>query len=120
MTFSTVMTVLCAAYILVYAGMIMYDLFLAKEAVDTTPRMDEEEIDISDELLSFKPTEIGKAMNGWNSAEKLASGSQGRVVMTNGIESEKLVPMMEEMAVLGADSPLGGMIQDWSEHDMAA
>ena len=120
MTFSTVMTVLCVVYILIYAGMIMYDMFLAKEAVDMTPRMEEEEIDISDEALAFKPTEVGKIRNGWNEVESSASGGQKRMAMTNGIETENLVPMMEELAVLGADSPLGGMIQDWSEHDMAA
>lgn len=120
MTFSTVMTVLCVAYILIYAGMIMYDMFLAKETVDMTPKMEEEEIDISDEALAFKPTEVGKVRNGWNETERSASGGQRRMAMTNGIETENLVPMMEELAVLGADSPLGGMIQDWCEHDMAA
>ena len=38
MSFTTVMTFLCVSYIFVYAGMIAYDLFLSKEAVDMTPR----------------------------------------------------------------------------------
>ena len=45
MSFSSIMTFLCIAYILVYAGMILYDMFLSKEAVDITPHIEEEEIE---------------------------------------------------------------------------
>ena len=108
MTFSTVMTFLCVAYILIYAGMIMYDMFLAKEAVDLSPRIEEEEIDISEEAMAFKPTEIGKIHKEWEGVTESSPKAQRQITMTNGI------------AELGQDSPLGGMIQDWSEHDMAA
>lgn len=120
MTFSTVMTFLCVVYILIYAGMIMYDMFLAKEAVDLSPRIEEEEIDISEEAMAFKPTEIGKVSKSWESTSDDAPHAQRPMTMTNGIETDNLVPMMEDLAELGQDSPLGGMIQDWSEHDMAA
>ena len=52
------MTFLCIAYILVYAGMILYDMFLVKEAEDITPQLEEVEIDISEEAMSFQPIEI--------------------------------------------------------------
>ena len=120
MTFSTVMTFLCVAYILIYAGMIMYDMFLAKEAVDLSPRIEEEEIDISEEAMAFKPTEIGKIHKEWEGVTESSPKAQRQITMSNGIETDNLVPMMEDLAELGQDSPLGGMIQDWSEHDMAA
>ena len=114
------MTFLCVAYILMYAGMIVYDMFLAKESVDLSPRIEEEEIDISEEAMAFKPTEIGKVSKEWEGSSETAPIGQGRMTMTNGIETDSLVPMMEDLAELGQDSPLGGMIQDWSAHDMAA
>ncbi len=120
MTFSTVMTFICIAYILIYAGMILYDMFLAKEAVDLAPKIEEEEIDISEEAMAFTPTEIGKDSKGWERQESGTPTTQNEIKMTNGIEAENLVPMMDDLAELGEDSPLGGMIQDWSAHDMAA
>lgn len=120
MTFSTVMTFLSVAYILIYAGMIMYDMFLAKEAVDLSPRIEEEEIDISEEAMAFRPTEIEKVSKCWERTSDDNPHARRPMSMTNGIETDNLVPMMEDLAELGKDSPLGGMIQDWSEHDMAA
>lgn len=114
------MTFLCVAYTLIYAGMIMYDIFLAKEDVDLSPRIDEEEIDISEEAMAFKPTEIEKVTKGWEGMPENTPKAHRQTIMTNGIETDNLVPMMEDLAELGKDSPLGGMIQDWSEHDMAA
>ena len=120
MTFSTVMTFLCVVYILIYAGMIMYDMFLAKGTVDLSPRIEEEEIDISEEAMAFKPTEIGKVSRNWERTPGNTHRVERETAMTNGIETDTLIPMMEDLAELGQDSPLGGMIQDWSEHDMAA
>ena len=120
MTFSTIMTYLCIAYVLVYAGMIAYDLFLVKDTVDLMPIVEEEEIDISDEAMAFQPTEILKVSREWTASEK-AKGTSGNVqTMTGAIEIGTLVPMMEDLSRLGPDSPLGGMIQDWTEHGMAA
>ena len=60
MTFSSIMTFLCIAYVLGYGGMVVYDLFFSKEGVEIAPVMEEEEIDISDEALAFSPIIIEK------------------------------------------------------------
>ena len=111
------MTFLCVAYIFVYAGMIAYDLFISKEAVDLTPTMDEEEIDISEEAMMFSPVMIEK-----DGKEKslVASVASELSRMTGGIELDQLVPMLNELAEKGKDSVLGGLVNDWTEYEQAA
>ena len=41
MTFSSIMTFLCIAYVLGYGGMVVYDLFFSKEGVEIAPVMEE-------------------------------------------------------------------------------
>ncbi len=60
MTFSSIMTLICVGYVLAYGGMVIYDLFLAKEPIVLTPKTEEEEIDISDEAKTFTPVVIDK------------------------------------------------------------
>jgi hypothetical protein len=47
-------------YFLAYAGMILYDLFLAKGAEELAPVVEEEEIDITEEMQTFQPVEVVK------------------------------------------------------------
>lgn len=47
-------------YFLAYAGMILYDLFLAKGAEELAPAVEEEEIDITKEIQTFQPVEVVK------------------------------------------------------------
>ena len=54
------MTFICVGYVLAYGGMVFYDLFLAKEPVELAPKVEEEEIDISDEAKTFNPVIIDK------------------------------------------------------------
>ena len=58
MAFSSIMTFICVGYVLAYGGMVIYDLFFAKEPVKLAPKVEEEEIDISDEAKSFNPVFI--------------------------------------------------------------
>lgn len=58
MAFSSIMTFICVGYVLAYGGMVIYDLFFAKEPVKLAPKVEEEEIDISDEVKSFNPVFI--------------------------------------------------------------
>ena len=58
MAFSSIMTFICLGYVLAYGGMVIYDLFFAKEPVKLAPKVEEEEIDISDEAKSFNPVFI--------------------------------------------------------------
>ena len=60
MAFSSIMTFICVGYVLAYGGMVFYDLFLAKEPVELAPKVEEEEIDISDEAKTFNPVIIDK------------------------------------------------------------
>ena len=54
------MTFICVGYVLAYSGMVIYDLFIAKEPVELTPKVEEVEIDISDEASDFIPISIDK------------------------------------------------------------
>ena len=117
MSFTTVMTFLCVSYIFVYAGMIAYDLFLSKEAVDMTPKVEEQEIDISDEAKTFHPVMIEKEGKEKSLVASIASELSK---MTGGIEMDDLVPMLNELAEKGKDSPLGGLVNDWNEYEQAA
>ena len=101
MSFTSVMTFLCVSYIFVYAGMIAYDLFFTKEAVDLTPKVEEQEIDISDEAKTFHPVMIEK------------EGKEKSLVASIASELSKL-------AEKGKDSPLGGLVNDWNEYEQAA
>ena len=104
MSFTTVMTFLCVSYIFVYAGMIAYDV-------------EEQEIDISDEAKTFHPVMVEK-----DGKEKslVASISSELSRMTGGIEINDLVPMLNDLAEKGKDSPLGGLVNDWNEYEQAA
>jgi hypothetical protein len=117
MSFTSVMTFLCVSYIFVYAGMIAYDLFFTKEAVDLTPKVEEQEIDISDEAKTFHPVMIEKEGKEKSLVASIASELSR---MTGGIEMDDLVPMLNELAEKGKDSPLGGLVNDWNEYEQAA
>jgi len=117
MSFTSVMTYLCVSYIFVYAGMIAYDLFFTKEAVDLTPKVEEQEIDISDEAKTFHPVMIEKEGKEKSLVASIASELSK---MTGGIEMDDLVPMLKELAEKGKDSPLGGLVNDWNEYEQAA
>ena len=95
MSFTSVMTFLCVSYIFVYAGMIAYDLFFTKEAVDLTPKVEEQEIDISDEAKTFHPVMIEKEGKEKSLVASIASELSR---MTGGIEMDDLVPMLNELA----------------------
>lgn len=60
MAFSSIMTFICVGYVLAYGSMVFYDLFLAKEPIVLTPKIEEEEIDISDEVKTFTPVVVDK------------------------------------------------------------
>lgn len=60
MAFTTIFTVVIIGYVFLYIGMIIYDLFFKKDAKDFLPKVEDEEIDISDEAGQFKPILIEK------------------------------------------------------------
>lgn len=60
MAFGTIFTIVIIGYILLYGGMIIYDLFFKKSAADLIPKPEDEDIDISDEARQFHPIIIEK------------------------------------------------------------
>ena len=58
MAFTSIVIGVIVVYVLVYAGMIVYDLFLKKEPVEFMPKPKDVEIDISDEAGQFKPIAV--------------------------------------------------------------
>lgn len=60
MAFSTIFIVVIIGYVFVYAGMIAYDLFIKKDPTDLLPKVEDEEVDISDEVGQFQPILIDK------------------------------------------------------------
>jgi hypothetical protein len=117
MTFSSIMTFLCIAYVLGYGGMVVYDLFFSKEGVEIAPVMEEEEIDISDEAMAFSPIIIEKEDNAPQEEEPVPDDV---VAMTGGIEINDLVPKLEDLSVNGKNSELGAVVNDWNENYAAA
>lgn len=117
MSFSSIMTFLCIAYILVYAGMILYDLFLVKEAEDITPQLEEVEIDISEEAMSFQPIEIDKDEEQETPFE---IPTDGTARMTGGMDFKNVKIAMEDLSVNGEKSGFADMMESWRVHDYAA
>lgn len=59
MAFTSIVIGVIIVYVLVYAGMIAYDLFLKKAPVEFMPKPKDVDIDISDEAGQFKPIAVG-------------------------------------------------------------
>lgn len=60
MSFLSILIPLVGLLLLYYAGMIGYDLYIAKLKKATTAGNTESEIDISDELEGFAPIEVNR------------------------------------------------------------
>jgi hypothetical protein len=93
----------------------MYLKHLEENGLEKT--VDEQEIDISEEAMMFGPVRIEK-----DGKEKslVASVASELSRMTGAIEMDQLVPMLNELAEKGKDSPLGGLVNDWNEYEQAA
>lgn len=60
MAFSTIFIIVIIGYVFVYAGMIAYDLFIKKDPMELVPKVEDEDIDISDEVGQFQSILIDK------------------------------------------------------------
>ena len=76
MAFTSIVIGVIVVYVLVYAGMIIYDLFIKKEPVEFMPKPKDVEIDISDEAGQFKPITVGKSEPKQQPAAALSSSVQ--------------------------------------------
>lgn len=70
MAFSTIFIIVGIGYVLVYAGMICYDLFIKKDPAELLPKVEDEDVDISDEVGQFQPILIDKDAKPDNGKEK--------------------------------------------------
>lgn len=60
MNFTTILVIVIIGYVILYIGMIAYDLFFKKDLTALTPKPEDEDIDISDEAGKFQPILIEK------------------------------------------------------------
>lgn len=60
MNFTTILIIVIIGYVILYVGMIVYDLFFKKDLAALTPKPEDEDIDISDEAGKFQPILIEK------------------------------------------------------------
>lgn len=60
MAFNNVLLFILVCYVIYYLANIGYDMFFRKENVEIVPKVDEEEIDISDLAETFQPVSIVK------------------------------------------------------------
>lgn len=60
MVFSNVLLFILVCYAIYYVANITYDMFFRKENVEIVPKVDEEEVDISDLAETFQPVSIVK------------------------------------------------------------
>ena len=60
MAFNNVLLFILVCYVIYYLANIGYDMFFRKENVEIVPKVDEEEVDISDLAETFQPVSIVK------------------------------------------------------------
>lgn len=60
MAFNNVLLFILVCYIIYYVAIIAYDMFFRKEDVEIVPKVDEEEVDISDLAETFHPVSVVK------------------------------------------------------------
>lgn len=70
MNFSTIVIIVIIGYVILYVGMIVYDLFFKKDLTALMPKPEDEDIDISDEAGKFQPILIEKERHAPQPEEK--------------------------------------------------
>ena len=114
MNFQIFFGFIVVCYICYYLGIVAYDLMVnSKRAASEDDKAQDETVDISDEVREFTPILITRPIIKKQKAAALKRTSQ--MLMTGGIEVERLVPKVEELSQNGEQSELGGLLQDWKE-----
>ena len=116
MNFQIFFGFIVVCYICYYLGIVAYDLMVnSKRAASEDDKAQEEAIDISDEVREFTPVLITRPVVKKQKAAALKRKQTSEMLMTGGIEVERLVPKVEELSQNGEQSELGGLLQDWKE-----
>ena len=116
MNFQIFLGFIVVCYLCYYFGTVAYDLLTGrKRAASEDDKVQEEAIDISDEVREFTPVLITRPIIKKQKAAALKRKQTSQMLMTGGIEVERLVPKVEELSQNGEQSELGGLLQDWKE-----
>ena len=116
MNFQIFFGFIVVCYICYYFGIVAYDLMVnSKRAASEDDKAQDETVDISDEVREFTPILITRPIIKKQKAAALKRKQTSQMLMTGGIEVERLVPKVEELSQNGEQSELGGLLQDWKE-----
>ena len=116
MNFQIFFGFIVVCYICYYLGVVAYDLMVnSKRAASEDDKAQDETVDISDEVREFTPILITRPIIKKQKAAALKRKQTSQMLMTGGIEVERLVPKVEELSQNGEQSELGGLLQDWKE-----
>lgn len=116
MNFQVFLGFIVVCYICYYLGIVAYDLMVnSKRAASEDDKAQDETVDISDEVREFTPILITRPIIKKQKAAALKRKQTSQMLMTGGIEVERLVPKVEELSQNGEQSELGGLLQDWKE-----
>ena len=116
MNFQIFFGFIVVCYICYYLGIVAYDLMVnSKRAASEDDKAQDETVDISDEVREFTPILITRPIIKKQKAAALKRKQTSQMLMTGGIEVERLVPKVEELSQNGEQSKLGGLLQDWKE-----
>lgn len=116
MNFQIFFGFIVVCYICYYLGIVAYDLMVnSKRAASKDDKAQDETVDISDEVREFTPILITRPIIKKQKAAALKRKQTSQMLMTGGIEVERLVPKVEELSQNGEQSELGGLLQDWKE-----
>lgn len=116
MNFQIFFGFIVVCYICYYLGIVAYDLMVnSKRAASEDDKAQDETVDISDEVREFTPILITRPIIKKQKAAALKRKQTSQMLMTGGIEVERLVPKVEELSQNGEQSELGGLLQDWKE-----
>ena len=116
MNFQIFFGFIVVCYICYYLGIVAYDLMVnSKRAASEDDKAQDETVDISDEVREFTPILITRPIITKQKAAALKRKQTSQMLMTGGIEVERLVPKVEELSQNGEQSELGGLLQDWKE-----
>ena len=116
MNFQIFFGFIVVCYICYYLGIVAYDLMVnSKRAASEDDKAQDETVDISDEVREFTPILITRPIIKKQKAAALKRKQTSQMLMTGGIEVERLVPKVEELSQNGEQSERGGLLQDWKE-----
>ena len=105
MNFQIFFGFIVVCYICYYLGIVAYDLMVnSKRAASEDDKAQDETVDISDEVREFTPILITRPIIKKQKAAALKRKQTSQMLMTGGIEVERLVPKVEELSQNGEQS----------------